>query len=196
MCRFTDCKRFNVLQGGHSKASTTIRALPFSFNIRDAKLQQWHALDHIKALCDDEGNIKVKNAIKNPYNAYDNSLLQFDLIIRSGKARLISQQDYTSNNVASNHRHHQSMNLSTSLCSQNGIQSNDSTIGLLSAFNNRVISLDVINTMLRTRVVSCFWFSLQPNDPNHWSQEVPKPYLRIRYSLDKRKHFDLFVYVN
>ena len=48
----------------------------------------------------------TKNTIKNPNNAYDSSLLQFDLIIQSGKARLISKQDYTSNNIASNHKQH------------------------------------------------------------------------------------------
>ena len=106
-----------LLQGSHSKASTTIPALPFNSNKRAAKLQQWPTLDQMKALCDDEGNIMIKNTIKNPNKAYDNSLLQSDLIIRSNKARLTSQQDYTSSNAASYHRHHQSMNLWTPLWS-------------------------------------------------------------------------------
>ena len=106
-----------LLQGGHSKTSATILALPFSFNIRVVELKQWPASDKMKALCDDEGNIMIKNTIKNPNKAYDNSLLQSDLIIRSNKARLTSQQDYTSSNAASYHRHHQSMNLWTPLWS-------------------------------------------------------------------------------
>ena len=62
-------------------------------------------------------------------------------------------------------------------------------------YKNRVISPNVINTTLRTWAISSFWFALQHDDPNHLSQEVPKPYLRIRYSLDKCRHSDLFVYV-
>ena len=151
-----------LLQGGHSKASTTIPTLPFSFNRRAAEFQQWPTSDQIMALCDDEGNIMIKKTIKNLNNVYDSSLLHFDLIIRSAKARLISQQDYTSNNDASNHMHHQSMNLSTPLWSQNGIQSNVLAICMLSAFNIHVISPDVINSTSRTSVVSGFWFALQP----------------------------------
>ena len=54
-----------LLQGSHSKASATIHALPFSFNIRVVELKQWPASDKMKALCDDEGNIMIKNTIKN-----------------------------------------------------------------------------------------------------------------------------------
>ena len=106
-----------LLQGSHSKASATIHALPFSFNIRVVELKQWPASDKMKALCDDERNIMIKNTIKNPNKAYDSSLLQSDLIIRGNKARLIAQQDYTSNNATSYHKHHQCMNLSTPLWS-------------------------------------------------------------------------------
>ena len=140
----------------------------------------------------------IKNSIENPNDAYESSLIQPDLIIRSSKGRLISHQDYTSNNASANHRNHRSMNPSMPLWTQTAIQSNDApAIGLLSPFDSRVISPDAINTTSRTRAVSGFWFSLQPDDPNHLSQEeVPKPYLRIRYSLDKNVcHSDFFMYV-
>ena len=187
-----------LLQGGHSKASAAISALPFHFNRRSAEIQKWPASDQIKALGDNEGSMMIKNSIENPNDAYESSLIQPDLIIRSSKGRLISHQDYTSNNASANHRNHRSMNPSMPLWTQTAIQSNDApAIGLLSPFDSRVISPDAINTTSRTRAVSGFWFSLQPDDPNHLSQEeVPKPYLRIRYSLDKNVcHSDFFMYV-
>ena len=66
VCCSTDCARFNsARKGSHFKASTTIPALQFSFNRRVVELQQWFASYQIKALCDDEGNMKIKNTIKN-----------------------------------------------------------------------------------------------------------------------------------
>ena len=183
MCCSTDCARFNsARKGSHFKASTTIPALQFSFNRRVVELQQWFASYQIKALCDDEGNMKIKNTIKNlitlmtiAYYSHNKIIPLIMLLLITGMTNPWIYQRHYGHKMAFN-----------------------PMIQRLVCFRHLTVVLFPPMCLTWRREHALYQVSslLHHDDLNYLSQDAPKPHLRIRYSLNKCRNSHLCVYVH